>query len=183
LTPADPSREMRGAYGGTSAVDGLIRVFLSLRALMLIAVAGSLVGSLVMYAAGVGYLMQAIGVFLPAGPEKLKPVVLVLEAMDAFLFGIVLTIFAYGIAFGFVFRLSDAMQSTLPQWMKISGIHQLKQTLAEVVLVVLIVSFAKEVVESDETLTWASLILPIATLLIAGSLAMLRLGAGRDGSH
>ena len=38
----------------------------------------------------------------------------VLEAVDAFLFGIVLVIFAYGIAIGFVFTLPEGYGRRLP---------------------------------------------------------------------
>ena len=51
----------------------------------------------------------------------------VLEAVDAFLFGIVLVIFAYGIAIGFVFTLPEDYGETLPDWMKIEGVGQLKE--------------------------------------------------------
>ena len=73
----------------------------------------------------------------------------VLEAVDAFLFGIVLVIFAYGIAIGFVFTLPETVGKSLPNWMKIEGVGQLKGILSEVVIVVLIVIFARVVVEAE----------------------------------
>lgn len=157
-------------------MEKLIRLSLSLRFVMLIAAVGALVGSLIVYAAGLGHLAEAVGLIEVAhAVKKPEPVVLVLEAMDAFLFGIVLNIFAFGIAFGFVYRLPADLQATLPDWTRISGVGQLKQTLAEVVVVILIVSFAKQVVETDESLAWSDLVLPLAILLIAGAMALLRL--------
>lgn len=160
-------------------MDKVIRISLALRMLMLVAAIGALVGSLVVYGAGARYLGQAVGLLQPDhGSEKVLAVVLVLEAMDSFLFGIVLTLFAYGIAFGFVFQVPEHLQASLPEWIRFSGIGQLKQTLAEVVLVILIVSFAKQVVETDEALQFTDLVLPLSILSIAAALALLKVGSG-----
>ena len=52
----------------------------------------------------------------------------VLEAVDSFLFGIVLVIFAYGVAIGFVFTLPEGYGKRLPAWMNVAGVGQLKET-------------------------------------------------------
>ena len=109
----------------------------------------------------------------------------VLEAVDAFLFGIVLVIFAYGIAIGFVFSLPEGYGRRLPNWMKVEGVGQLKATLAEVVIVVLIAIFARVVVgtvELDKPFDWPMLVLPASIFLIATALRMIELG-GAKGSH
>ena len=64
----------------------------------------------------------------------------------------------------------------LPDWMKVSGIGKLKHTLAEVVLIILIVIFARDVVEAEQKLDWNQLILPIAVVLFAAALWLLRAG-------
>lgn len=99
----------------------------------------------------------------------------VLEAVDSFLFGVVLVIFAYSIAVGFVFRLPASLAAILPGWMKISGVGQLKQILAEVVIVVLIVIFARIIVESGGKLEWNMLVLPSSVLMLAGAIWLLEL--------
>jgi hypothetical protein len=102
--------------------------------------------------------------------------------IDAFLFGIVLVIFAYGIAIGFVFSLPEGYGRRLPNWMKVEGVGQLKATLAEVVIVVLIVIFARVVVgtvELDKPFDWPMLVLPASILLIATALRMIELGGAR----
>jgi uncharacterized membrane protein YqhA len=103
----------------------------------------------------------------------------VLEAVDAFLFGIVLVIFAYGIAIGFVFTLPEGYGARLPEWMKVGGVGQLKATLAEVVIVVLIVIFARVVVEANGHFQWSMLVLPLSILFIALALRMIELGGDR----
>jgi uncharacterized membrane protein YqhA len=90
-------------------------------------------------------------------------------------------IFAYGIAIGFVFTLPEGYGERLPIWMKVGGVGQLQATLAEVVIVVLIVIFARIVVEANGHLQWSMLVLPMAILLIAVALRMIELG-GKDGT-
>jgi uncharacterized membrane protein YqhA len=144
---------------------------------MLLASIGALCGSLLMYWEGAKFLAEATGFIHPEMTMSMHmPTALVLEAMDSFLFAVVLTIFAYGIATGFVFHLTAEQKSTLPDWMKIDGINELKHTLAEVVLIILIVTFTKQVVAADPPLSWTYLILPLAVLMLAGALWLLRRG-------
>ncbi len=155
----------------------LLKIFLSLRALMLLASLGALAGSLVMYWEGAKFIAEAGGfVHADIASGVHLPAVLVLEAMDAFLFAVVLTIFAYGIVVGFVFHLNPDMLEALPDWMKVSGISELKHTLAEVVLIILIVTFTKQVVAADPPLDCSYLILPGAIFLLAAALWLLRAG-------
>jgi uncharacterized membrane protein YqhA len=120
----------------------LLTFFLSLRTIMLIGSAGALVGSLLMFLQGGFFLHEAWHTIMTEGDAVQKQVTVpVLEAVDSFLFGIVLVIFAYGIAIGFVFTLPEGYGERLPVWMKVGGVGQLKATLAEVVIVVLIVIF------------------------------------------
>ena len=161
----------------------LLTVFLSLRAIMLIGSAGALVGSLLMFLQGGFFLHEAWHTIMTEGDAVQKQVTVpVLEAVDSFLFGIVLVIFAYGIAIGFVFTLPEGYGERLPIWMKVGGVGQLKATLAEVVIVVLIVIFARIVVEANGHLQWSMLVLPASILMISLALRMLELG-GKEGKE
>jgi uncharacterized membrane protein YqhA len=135
-----------------------------------------MVGALLMFLQGGFYLHEAWHTIMAAGDAAQRQVTVpVLEAVDSFLFGIVLEIFAYGIAIGFVFTLPEGYGQRLPIWMKVGGVGQLKATLAEVVIVVLIVIFARIVVEANGHLQWSMLVLPASILMI--SLRMLELGS------
>jgi len=64
--------------------------------------------------------------------------------------------------------------------MKVGGVGQLKATLAEVVIVVLIVIFARVVVgtvDSGKLFEWPMLVLPASILLITVALRMIELGS------
>jgi len=160
-------------------MHGVLGFLLGLRPIMLIGSAGAMVGALLMFLQGSSFLYHAWHDFF-TGQQVVVPV---LEAVDAFLFGIVLVIFAYGIAIGFVFSLPEGYGRRLPNWMKVEGVGQLKATLAEVVIVVL--SFARVVVgtvELKKPFDWQLLVLPGSILLIATALRMIELGVAK-GSH
>jgi uncharacterized membrane protein YqhA len=162
----------------------LLTLFLSLRAIMLIGSVGAIVGSLLMFLQGGFYLHEAWHTLMAGGGAAERQVTVpVLEAVDAFLFGIVLVIFAYGIAIGFVFTLPEGYGQRLPPWMKVGGVGQLKATLAEVVIVVLIVICARVVVEANGHFELSMLVLPISILLIAVALRMIELGSKREGEE
>src|SRR5262245_6996277 len=100
---------------------------------MLIGSAGAMIGALLMFFQGGFYLYEAWHTLMTPGEAAERQVTVpVLEAVDAFPFGIVLVIFAYGIAIGFVFTLPEGYGARLPEWMRVAG--QLKATLAEVVM-------------------------------------------------
>jgi uncharacterized membrane protein YqhA len=165
----------------TSGARTLLSFLLGLRTIMLIGSAGAIVGALLMFLQGARYLYHAWHDFF-SGQQVVVPV---LEAVDAFLFGIVLVIFAYGIAIGFVFTLPEGYGQRLPNWMKVGGVGQLKATLAEVVIVVLIVIFARVVVgtvDSGKLFDWPMFVLPGSIFLIAAALRMLELG-GKGGAN
>ena len=89
----------------------------------------------------------------------------------AFLFGIVLVIFAYGIAIGFVFTLPEGYGQRLPAWMNVAASVSSRRRSTEVVIVVLIVIFARIVVEAE----WQASIgrcwcFPASILFIAAAL-------------
>jgi len=149
-------------------------IFLSLRGIMLIGSIGAIMGSILMFLQGTLYLYEAWHTLFEPGDIGGKQLTVpVLEAVDSFLFGIVLDIFAYGIAIGFVFNLRHVDDRRLPAWMKVAGVGQLKETLAEVVLVVLIVIFARTVVEAEGKFEYHMLVLPISVLFIAAALRLI----------
>jgi uncharacterized membrane protein YqhA len=159
-------------------------VFLSLRGIMLIGSIGAIMGSVLMFLQGTLYLYEAWHtLFTPGSIGGKQLTVPVLEAVDSFLFGIVLDIFAYGIAIGFVFNLPHNDDRRLPAWMKVAGVGQLKETLAEVVLVVLIVIFARTVVEAEGKFEYHMLVLPISILFIAAALRLIDFAGAKHGAN
>jgi uncharacterized membrane protein YqhA len=172
---------------------GLLDAFFALRGVLLVASCGSILGAMLMLWAGGVNLLHAYqvlaygGVETPAAGEmavkaagKAQVTIYMLEAIDAFLFALVLMIFAYGVAMAFVFHdVSKRHRERLPQWMLVGGASQLKRALVEVVIVILVVIFARLVIESDVNIKWEMLVLPISIALLALSLQLLGEGALR----
>ena len=157
--------------------SAFLRLVLLLRLLMLIAAAGALIGALLMFWEGGVKLAGALRTLFVASEDAKSLVGSVMSATDAFLFGVVLLVFAFAITFGFVFDLSADLRQRLPGWMRIESLAELKRTLIEVIVVFLAVDFATDVAEGDGHLSWPALIMPIAIVLIAGALRLMSGGS------
>lgn len=160
----------------------MLRAVLSLRYVMLLASLGAAFAALMMFweaieklAGGFKHLVSAQG---DAGST---PISAVMGATDAFLFGVVLVMFAYAIAFGFVFEISTEMRASLPRWMHTDDIGHLKRTLIEVIIVYLAVDFVTDVAESESHATWQNLVLPLSIFLLAGALCLMTHAHGQSG--
>jgi len=106
-----------------------------------------------------------------------------ISSLDRFLMAIVLLYFAYGIYILFV-RPEDSSEALgIPRWLKVEGIGELKQTLAEVIIVVLFVLFLRVALETfiaeGPDLTWRAVVklltLPVAILLLSAALKLAEL--------
>jgi uncharacterized membrane protein YqhA len=160
----------------------MIHLVLSLRWITLVAAFGAAIGAVLMFGVGCAKLAHAFGFGpLTGEPGGLSVVALVMLATDAFLFGLVLVVFAYAITFGFAFDLPEGARAKLPQWMRVDGIAEIKITLIEVILVYLVVDFVTDVVELATRVSWDMLVKPVAILLIAGALHLIE--TKRSGVH
>lgn len=150
----------------------MVQSLLALRYVMLVAALGALLGALLMFWEGGSELVAAA--LSLTGPQVGKGVApYVMRATDAILFGIVLIIFGYAIAFGFVITLPREVRQSLPAWMSPESVSHLKQSLIEVILVYMVVDVATDWSETDMRLDWSSLVKPMSIILIAGALRLL----------
>lgn len=146
----------------------MLRIALRLRYVMLVASFGAALGALVMfYEASASMVGAAAAIF--QGQESKQVIAQVMGGTDVFLFGIVLVIFAYAIAFGFVFNLTAEERAQMPGWMRATGMGELKATLVGVILVYLVVDFATDWAVNTSELNWLILVKPISILLIAAA--------------
>lgn len=150
----------------------MLQFALSLRFVMLIAALGTTFGSLVMFGQGAWRMAEAAH----SAAIDMEPKVAIAHVMsgtDAFLFGVVLIIFAYNITFGLVFALDKTDRRQMPKWMRPSSMQEIKTTLVSVILVYLVVDFATDWAESNMIDSWTALVKPISILLIAAALRLM----------
>jgi uncharacterized membrane protein YqhA len=152
----------------------MLQFVLRLRYVILVGSVAAGIGALLMFYEAAVKLAGALRTLFVADAGSGKAIITaVMGATDACLFGIVLTFFAYAIVFGFVVQLDAATRTRLPHWMRVDSISDLKQTLIEVILVYLVVDFATDIAESETHVSWETLIMPSAILLIAAALRLM----------
>lgn len=157
------------------------------RFVALVAVVASFAGALLMFWLGLSNTWRAFSIQIAphdtAMPVEDVTVIHLIGALDRFLIAIVLLFFAYGIYVLFVRPTATPKQLGLPEWLHVESIGQLKQTLAEVIIIVLFVLFLRVALQTfgagNPDLGWedlaAVLLLPVSILLLAVALKMAEL--------
>ena len=149
----------------------MVDLLLSLRYLIAIASLGAFGGALVMFWVGGAKLVGAVRLLADGPVDTGATITAVMGSTDAFLFGIVLIIFASAVMSGFVVDRAG-WERRLPRWMRMHSLRELKYTLVEVILVYLVVDTATDLAAGDG-LAWTALIKPAAILAIAGAMRLL----------
>lgn len=162
-------------------------IAIAARFVTLLAVFASTVGAIIMMLIGLEDTIAAVRIQLGGDAGGLPPgdatAISIIGALDRFLMAIVLLYFAYGIYVLFIRPEQSPEELGIPKWLHIEGIGQLKQTLAEVIVVVLFVLFLRVAVETfvahGPELSWLELlkllILPISIVLLAAALKLAEL--------
>lgn len=149
----------------------------------LIAIIGSLVGSLLLFFIGAWKIYNAILImffdYIPEGNEGLhftdNATIYMMKALDKFLIALALFIFAYGVFTLFISNKSSIDKNGVLKWIHIPNIGHLKNILAEVIIIILFVIFLELVIENIDDLKWEFLIIPISVLLLGFGLKILKL--------
>ena len=146
----------------------MFETILAVRFIMLFASLGAMLGAILMLVLGGLKLLKATASLVaPVAPDIKVITAAVMGATDAFLFAVVLMIFAYAVVFGFVFEPPRNIADRLPGWMRVDGIGELKHTLIVAIIVYLVVDFATDLAEADTHMTWEALVMPLSIVLIA----------------
>jgi uncharacterized membrane protein YqhA len=163
------------------------RMAIAARLATFVAVLASSVGAMLMIAIGVSETaMAARTLVLPTQeglPRGDATAVHLISALDRFLMAVVLLYFAFGVYLLFVRPDRRPDEVGIPQWLQVEGIGQLKQTLAEVIIVILFVLFLRVALESYITqgpdLAWPAVLklltLPVSIFLLSAALKLAEL--------
>lgn len=171
---SDASAAKAGSYGLVGGPNGAIaptanstavettveRVIFDFRFLALLAVAGSLAGSLLCFLNGCVYIKEAYSVYWTSclkGVHTGQMVLKVVEAIDVYLAGTVMLIFGMGLYGLFISNASSDVPSESdralkgsslfgmfalkerPKWMKITSLDELKTKVGHVIVMILLV--------------------------------------------
>jgi len=159
-------------------VDNFETPLFKLRYVLLVPILVSILGALMMFAVGWNHAYNALLALLLEQDFSNQGVVLpVIKALDAFLIGIILFIFAFGIYDFFVSVLEPAHDAGVrPDWFKFDSTGELKTKLVELVLVILTIQFFEQMVavipEIEEPFMF--LIIPAGAATLAFSLGFFK---------
>lgn len=152
--------------------------FFELRYLLLVPVLVSFVGSFVMFFMGTYNTYNAVTAIVFRGDFGQTAVILpIIKALDAFLIGIILVIFSFGIYDFFISVLEPADHAGVrPDWFKFDSTGELKNKLIEVVLVILSIKFFEQIVANTDQLDdpVLYLVIPVGAAILAVSLGFFK---------
>lgn len=152
----------------------------SFRHISWVAVISSLLGATLMFAIGLQTTINAVRAFLyDISVKTLSPAdtatAYVIKSLDAFLIAFVLFIFAHGIYKLFINPEAPHSKTNTLGWIKITNIGHLKKILAEVIIIIIFVTFLELLLLNLNSLSWTLLILPVSILLLSVALKLLEL--------
>ena len=161
----------------------LSRLF-TLRYICIVAVISLFAGSALMFLSGALHILDAYLIFffgrsitnLPGHLSQGSAAsVVLIQAVDTFLFALVLLIFSYGVYTLFINNQVDPDGTgRLPAWLRIGSISQLKTILVQVIIVILAVNLLEHVViVGSEALKWETLIIPASMVGLALALKLM----------
>lgn len=159
------------------------KLFRASRYSILLAIIASLIGQLLMMYIGAVKVFNAVKIYLlkediSSLPEHIThadvATALLIHSLDAFLVAVVLMYFAFSLYHLFLSKDVEATAQLFPGKIAPKNIGELKQTLTEVIIVILFILFLQEIwVELDDP-QWPLLVLPISIALLALSMKLVQ---------
>lgn len=155
------------------------KLLYSTRYLSIIAVVGSIISSVILFIQGIVIIYEGLFEYFKnehsqTGSERTYELFeQIVSSVDVFLFALVLIIFGVGVYELFVTQVDPVEQNhdSRPSWLRISSVDDLKSSLGKVILMVLIVSFFKHVLEFTHWNEAVSMLyMSIGIVLIAAAL-------------
>ena len=157
-------------------------VLFNTRFIVITAVLGSLVSSVIMFVQGTLLVSNGLYVFFeqlnsPEGHVTHELVPLLISSVDNYLFATVLLIFSMGLYELFISKIDPASRTpdSRPNWLNISSLDDLKGALGKVILMILIVSFFERSLDIEYKSALDLLFLGVGVLLISGALFLTHL--------
>ncbi len=150
------------------------------RFIVITAVLGSFVASVIMYVKGTLLVYNGLYLFIEQlinynnvnehGGEAL--VTLLISSVDNYLFATVLLIFSMGLYELFISKIDPASRNpdSRPNWLNVKSLDDLKAALGKVILMILIVSFFEKSLDIQYQSSLDLLYLGVGIMLVSGAL-------------
>jgi uncharacterized protein (TIGR00645 family) len=153
-------------------------LFFELRYTILLPVIVAFFAAMVMFVIGSYHVYNAsVALILSQSYSSSDVTLPIIKALDAFLVGIILVIFAFGVYDFFISRLDPAENAGIrPDWFKFESTGDLKNKLIEVVLVILAIKFFEQMVANVKKINDVEmyLVIPIGAAILAISLGFFK---------
>ena len=160
----------------------MLGFFFRIHYIAILAIIGSLLGSLLMFVIGAFEIFEAFllffGLWQPTipGKEITEAVATVLSALDNFLLGFVLLYFAYNLFFLLTFpdrREEQFGAIRMPPGLKVESLGQMKKTILVIIVVSLSVFLLRENLISIDHYEWTDLFVPLSIVSIAVAIRLI----------
>jgi len=126
---------------------------------------------------GFAYYLQGKEIAIKEGvtvAHDVAAMFMVVDAVDAFLFALVLLIFSFGVYNLCVRHVDGEAMEKVPRWLRVDSIGHLKTTLAQLIIVILFVNVLEFVIfEGSHAMSWTTLVVPISVVLLAAALKLM----------
>lgn len=157
------------------------KLLLRLRYITIIAVVSAFVSSFFMFYIGAKKTFVTIrdyfnGIRPDSAPDHMLAEDIVVGSLimglDSFLVAIILMYFGYAIYALFIITDEEAEKSDSPGWLRPSGVGDLKETLAQVLIVILFILAVDVIWLNLHQLTWNMIVIPASIALLAVALKL-----------
>lgn len=152
--------------------------FFKLRFVLIVPILISMIGAFMMFAVGANHTYKAaMAILLKADFSNPAVTLPIIKALDAFLIGIILFIFSFGIYDFFVSILEPAAYAGIrPDWFKFETTGELKTKMVELVLVILAILFFEQMIANvgtfDDPVLF--LVIPVGAAILAFSIGFFK---------
>lgn len=181
------SEKNTGKLTASPAERHFERFLWSSRLLVMLAVVPSLVGAMVLFLIGTadvfGIVVDAIVYYLGGGTTDIHDTVIpkIIIAVDIYLIAIVLLIFGAGVYRLFVSPIDQAEAHTPQHPFNVQSFDQLKDKIARVVILAVIIEFFRAVVDIRFQTPLEAIYLALSVLALAGGLYLMSRAQQNDG--
>jgi len=126
----------------------------------------------------IGVVRGLMGYYLivqgPPWDGERAPGIHLARSVDAFLLAMVFFVFSIGVLALFLAQKGSSSIESVPEWMRVRNLSELKFLIWEAILAALVVASVESFVVAGHELTWEALILPLGILILALGLFLAR---------